>query len=129
VRPDEGSPDLNTPVPVPDQSDILPRKRKAKTPAAAAALDGQAETASMYDSAEAEAPAQTPEPATSAARVVERPADGVVTVETLRALAVQKRDEGKREGLKALIVSFGTNSITEMDAEHYESFYQKLLAL
>jgi hypothetical protein len=54
---------------------------------------------------------------------------GNITIQALRVLAVQKRDEGKRDSVKALISEFGVNSITEMKPEDYSEFHAKLLTL
>ncbi len=50
-------------------------------------------------------------------------------LETIRALAQEKQQAGKRDGIKALVAEYGVSSVSAVPKENYEEFFQKLQAL
>lgn len=53
----------------------------------------------------------------------------VITLEQVRAAAQAKQQEGKREGIKALLVEFDAKNVSTLSKEHYPTFLKKVQAL
>lgn len=52
-----------------------------------------------------------------------------ITVESLRALAAEKKSTAGAEKIKALLTEFGAASITALDESRYQDFFTALNAL